>query len=535
MHRKFIALFNLLWQITMTSLEDLPPAAVRLITRAARSRIIPGTNRFARVCRSWRDADLDSDDQEQLQLLLALEGLPADTVASTSEWMEQHGECVTSLDITYTPATAALYQHLPLSTAPLASLARLEVDGPDSLVALAPALPQLVALTHLRAGVDLFGLDCGPYEVAQGVFSVGRMLLAAVPSLQQLCPGLKSLRLDIVNRQRQLVEAPVAQLLPDRLEQLCIDKGVSHDWVVIDCASLTRFTSLRCLALTTMCVVDPDQLLLMPGLEEVDLRHTRIRVGGQLLCVEQWLANGLCAARQHLNKLTGLSTTLSQVVGPLGAAAAITSSCGLRRLKVCLHAAGAAVCVQQLSALTGLQDLSLTLLSPLKDHAAAVLSGLAGAPQLTSLHVSTRSAADMGRTTWAWLLPRFTQLRVLGVEQDMLDAGLAAEVYRLGQLQCLYVADPYRATGHPGDTCAALAHHLPALGKCSSLRAVLCWSPHLNGASRCLWAHVHEGRLHLSCWRKWGHAAEEGRVVCPRPCPHLPGVWELQQQEAGDG
>jgi hypothetical protein len=55
--------------------EELPTSAVRLITRYARTRHIPGTNRLARVCRSWRDAALNSNDQERLQLLLALEGL----------------------------------------------------------------------------------------------------------------------------------------------------------------------------------------------------------------------------------------------------------------------------------------------------------------------------------------------------------------------------------------------------------------------------------------------------------------------------
>jgi hypothetical protein len=62
---------------------------------------------------------------------------------------------VNVLHITYNPNMVPLLQQLPLSTAPLAGLARLEVEGPDSLVTLAPVLPQLVALTHMRASIDV--------------------------------------------------------------------------------------------------------------------------------------------------------------------------------------------------------------------------------------------------------------------------------------------------------------------------------------------------------------------------------------------
>jgi hypothetical protein len=62
---------------------------------------------------------------------------------------------------------------------------------------------------------------------------------------------------------------------------------------------------------------------------------------------------------------------------------------------------------------------------------------------------------------------------------------------------------------------------------------VLCWVRVEVGDPRhMVWEeNVHQGGLHLSCWHGWRTAAVEGRVVCPRPCPHLPGVCELQQQE----
>jgi hypothetical protein len=86
----------------------------------------------------------------------------------------------------------------------------------------------------------------------------------------------------------------------------------------------------------------------------------------------------------------------------------------------------------------------------------------------------------------------------------------------------------------PAGVFAQVAPHLQALSECSSLKAVLCWGGARDAgqAAQPLQECVHEGRLHLSCWHKWRQAADEGLVVCPRPCPHLPGVWELQQEEA---
>jgi hypothetical protein len=516
----------------MATLDDLPEAAVRLIVRAARTRRIPGTNRFASVCRGWRYAVLNSDDEEQLQLLLPLEGLPAGTVASTSQWLAQHGSCVNNLHITYNDTTASLFQQLPLSTTPLANLARLEVDGPDSLVALAPSLPQLVALTHLRAGIGLVPIGSSTQSWSPGAFSVKGAPLEAPLSLQQLCPGLKSLRLNTVcNSRNQWVVAPLEQLLPDQLKQLHI-QDAPYANTVVHSADFVHRTSLRRLTLTSMCVVEPDELLLMPELEQLDLDDTTSWEGYDAsldLTCRKWATPGECPAPQHLTKLTFLDT---RGLGFPFPEAMLDCLSGLRSLEVFLSGPGTAASMQQLSALSRLQHMSLRDWHATGD-VAAVISGLSVATQLTALGVRIRSK-EVGRSTWAGLLPCLTQLRVLVVyEHELLQQGLAAELYRLSQLQCLYVAGPWLGTGQPAHTCAAVARHLQALSQCSSLRAVLCWSTgFVRGTPPPLWEYKHEGRLHLSCWHKWELAAEEGRVVCPRPCPHLPGVWELQQQEA---
>jgi hypothetical protein len=512
----------------MTTFEDLPAPAVRLITRAARTRVIPGTNRYAKVCRRWRDAAIDSEDQEQLQLLLALEGLPADTAAS--EWLERHGACVTYLHITYDPATAPLFQQLPLSTAQLVGLVRLEVDGPDSLVALAPALPQLVGLTHLRAS---FGLD--PWETSNPGATAGTnapgQQMQVLPCLQQLCPGLKSLHLNLSSRCCVFADASVGERLPAALEQLCIHGSgggvLGHP---LNCAALTSLSALRRLSLQGVQLkpAGPDLLLSMPGLKCIDVRAVCCGEDGRQLLVE-WLALGHSAVPQHRTKVTG--ARLVQFFDGFEAMySPATGLSGLRKLQLIVIENGAAACVQQLSVFERLSHLHLWLsCCDRQTDITAMVSALSSVQQLTYLRLS--GPGGVPRTTWAVVLPHHTQLRVLVVKRDLLEGGLAVELHRLSQLQCLYVQA--RSCADPAVIGAQVAAHMQVLSACMSLRAVLCWSEAHHGvvADHPLWEYVHQGRLHLSCWHRWQRAAEEGRVVCPRPCPHLPGVWELQQEE----
>jgi hypothetical protein len=466
---------------------------------------------------------VDSEDQEQLQLLLALEGLPADTVASTARWLERHGACVTSLHITYDLNTAPLFQQLPLSSAPLVHLARLEVDGPDSLVALATALPQLVALTHLRASIGRVAVNGSAPGWSPGVFSARGEPVEVVPCLY---PGLKSLRLDIDRGGNHCVEAPLAQLLPHHLEELHVNGSYG---AIVHSTALTAFTSLCSFTLYAGDLVDPDLLLAMPGLEEVEVRQADIR-GGPVMFFGDWLKQGLYSAPQHLTKLAGLRIVPEPVIPP----SLVTALRGLRKLHATLCRPETAACVKQLSRLSRLRDLSLDMFCEVE----LALSALSSVQQLTCLHLTTYGEqVPPPRSTWAEVLPHLTQLRVLAVNRQLLllEGGLPAEVTCLTQLQCLYVRVS-AARWDPAAAGAEVAPHLQALSQCSSLRAVLCWAYVFDHeqAAQPLWEYVHEGGLHLSCWHKWRHAAMEGHVVCPRPCPHLSGVWELQLPEAAD-
>jgi hypothetical protein len=423
----------------MTTFDDLPRCAVNLIKRCARTRRIPGTNRFAQVCRSWRDAD--GDDQEQLQLLLALEGLPPDTVMFTSQWLAQHGACVTSLHITYDPSTAPLFQQLPLSTAPLAGLARLEVDGPDSLLALAPALPQLVALTHLKASISLVCAEDSD-RGATALFSVNGAALQSVPSLEQLCPGLRSVHMTLELPVRawlpQMVDTRLSQLFPSSLDQLHLTGKSSLASMIMPCASLARLTSLRRLTLDGMSVQDPDLLLQLPALEDLELHYCCWAEGVTSPTLQGWAVEVLHSAPQHMTKIAGLQLSGHGVEDALPEL--LVAAPRLCKVYMTLSRDEDAARVQQLGALSGLRQLDLFLNSPPMGHPLEAATGLSFLPsfqQLTYLHVAA-PAAVVPRSTWAGLLPRLPQLRVLAVGEVLLE-GLAPEVTQLSQLQCLYV------------------------------------------------------------------------------------------------
>jgi hypothetical protein len=187
--------------------------------------------------------------------------------------------------------------------------------------------------------------------------------------------------------------------------------------------------------------------------------------------------------------------------------------------------AEAADWVQQLSSLGSLRHLDLAI--DRADHftqGLAVVSALSSLQQLTYLRLDHRCNGEVQRSTWAELLPHLPQLRVLVVRKELLlEGALAAEVAQLSQLQCLYVQCAERdwTPAATSATSAEVAPHLQALSKCSSLRAVLCWSQVWGGLHErqiggdCL----HHGGVHFSCRDGWRQAAEQGGWCAPGPAP----------------
>lgn len=346
---------------------------------------------------------------------------------------------------------------------------------------------------------------------------------------------------------RHRVIAPVAQVLPASLEQLSIHNSRSVWNVGFDSAALTSLTALRHLSLVGLAYkLEP--LFHVPALDQMDLRHVCGMAEGD------WSPNLFDRGPQQQAKLAGYQTgslwSVSQDMQSLMAAAP-----GLCKLRLVLHQpdAGVVAWVQQLSSLSALRHLHLSLdCLHYTDEVIATVPALSGAQQLTYLRLSI-GKGRVERESWDKLLPNLSQLRVLAVkEKQVLYEGLPAKVALLPQLQCLYVEGSWGLPWDPAATGAEVVPHLQALSKCSSLKAVLCWAPVMARgeddqemawpgrrrlgmarqeapAAHCMWQYVHEGRVQLSCWHGWRHAAEEGLVVCPQACPHLPGVWRVQQ------
>jgi hypothetical protein len=327
--------------------------------------------------------------------------------------------------------------------------------------------------------------------------------------------------------------------------QLHIHHSKPSQGISLNSAALTSLTTLRRLSLVEV-FVDPDPLFHMPALEQLDLRRVDCSVAGERSSIPQWLAAGVCTAPQQQTKLTGISAW--HIGFGYGAIQPLMSAApGLCKLELTLgdpeddDAAG----VQQLSSLGCLRHLDLDLSPGVVvnasdvDDVTAVVSALSSVQQLTYLRLGMWKTG-VQPSMWAELLPCLTQLRVLVVKKEelLVEGGLAEELPQLAQLQCLYVecAEWQGSKWDPAAASAALAPRLPTLGNCRSLRAVLCWSQARNGSSAqhigcaCL-----IGRVHFSCWDGWRQAALEGWVVSPRPCPHLPGVWELQREEPAAG
>jgi hypothetical protein len=535
----------------MSTFDVLPAPAVRLITRLARSRRIAGTNRYALITRAWRDAAKDDPAEEQLDLLLPLpaasppdgEGLLPAAITRAFKWLEVYGGTVVTLQVTYDTSAAWAFQQLPVATAPFTSLARLEVDGPDSLVDVAPALPHLVRLTRLRASISLLRTKTSSGLLVQTVFGLRGAPLLELPSLQGSCPCLKSLHLGLLCTQHitsvdsywlPQCDARLRDLLPDNLEQLHLEAH-SQTFIGLPCASLTSLGYMQTLTLSGMNTDNLNLLLEMPGLQQLHMGWAGCQADGGTGFLNGWMSKGLCTVPDHLTKLTGARL----ISDPVSAEPLLPYLTNVQQLTVILGRADGVPLLRQVTTTSSLRHLQLKIMSAQRGPAALV-SALGSMQQLTCLTVDAGVDnfipcgpwhAEEVRCSWAQALQQLTQLRVLAVPLELLQAGMAAELTSLVLLQCLYV----HSGSAPAQVLEQVAGCLRALP--SSLQAVLCWPRGtLSGFDHNTRLVVPEGSplggVHISFWHGWRTAAQQGLVLVPRPCPHLPGVWELQQEAA---
>jgi hypothetical protein len=217
-----------------TSMQDLPYAVFRAILAQARGRPIPGSNRFAAVCRTWRD-DSPPEDNE-LQLYLDQAAVKGDQLQRSTQWLAQHGEGVAALEL---PTTTWSFVRATLGFPGLSSsLQRLDIRGTNTLVGLLAAQVQLPRLQHLTACLSSYQA----WQVDPGVLLLeeGQQATGTLHPLQQACPALVQLRLDIDGSGGFAAQVPVSnmdgllqRLLPPTLQQLRLDFTPDDDNALI--------------------------------------------------------------------------------------------------------------------------------------------------------------------------------------------------------------------------------------------------------------------------------------------------------------
>lgn len=418
----------------MADCASLPCALVERITRLARGRTIAGTNRYARVCRQWRDAGSISDEADPQRLYIEKREYDRDQ-ARLVTWLSTHGDHVDVLivEADMEEASYKQHQHQQLNwflgpAAALCNLTRLEVAQRDSLVLLAPVLGQLPQLRHLAANIRLapsLGNSQGsphsapatsppqPFSGAPSTFlDPHGKVLGHLPDLQQLCPKLARLQLNLQPRvsptrgnpiETLAVDKQLHQLLPACLQQLTLAQSETR-WctLVLPLSCLSHLSTLQALELRDLLVAqdEPGELLRLQSLQQLTLCSSSTIVVEDTFNEEDTDLKPIQDGLQQLaplvtdcevstmrdvvivedaGHLTRLVLTQGLQFYSLNARAALT---GLRELDLGECGSRLAAAVEQAAGMPALRSLSLK--GEINDPA-AFSSSLARCTQLTAL------------------------------------------------------------------------------------------------------------------------------------------------------
>jgi hypothetical protein len=558
----------------MTTISDLPTVAIKRITQLARGRIIHGCNGYAVVSRQWRDAgdsSSSSQESEQLQLFLDLADMSEAAINRALDWLARHGKQAGVLVIASGLPPSVAPDSMYTSVAALSYLRRLELMQQHSLVRLAPVLDQLPQLQHLEAHVsmvcDLEGWDStDEHAVSQGVFAdEAGQYWDDLPDLQQqLCPQLTHLRLLIEPNVYSLwLDEQLPLLLPARLKQLEL-LGVQdsvYSW--LQPRLLSHLTGLQ--QLTLQRVFIPEEDFIPGGMEALE---------GHLAGVQQVVLNypgGTFAGIETLEllapKVISFSTpffmpdeeTITRLVcltrlelkgalqhPPVAALAALK----LQELVVMDFGDSDLVTMVQLAGdMPTLRSLRLqgTVGSSLFQE--QLSAALEQCTQLTSLHLAVTLPFTYATTLPFMGVPQqLVGLRRLTVPAELLEQEVGAWLAPLTALTRLCLDMPshmlHFAGGTPG---GAESQGLPMQAQVqgvlqqvqawpASLQQVVMWvSSDRMGVKRMCCEYIPAvpagGRFSVWVEQREGKAAGWARPL--RPCPHLPGVWELQGEVEG--
>lgn len=233
--------------------HELPNAAIRNVIKRGRPRCIPGTNKYARVCRSWREASSSMVDDEQLQLYLDLDKIEQRELDACVAWLQQHGSCATGLTVEglgllsrWLSIEQALFSPSVFSS----NITRLDLKDAN-LLALAPHLQQLPTLQHLGTHASCV-TAADPWQLCHGDD------VAEVPNLGLLCPQLVSLHLvaqphdSSDSSDEHHVHPQLVRLLPRSLQRLHLE-GYKFRW---DGSHFTHLSALGHMTLDVLMLVN---------------------------------------------------------------------------------------------------------------------------------------------------------------------------------------------------------------------------------------------------------------------------------------
>jgi hypothetical protein len=221
------------------------------------------------VCKSWHEASPIEADTDQLQLYLDQGAISRDQFERASQWMRQHGSNVAALEL---PTTTRAFVQTTLGYPGLSSsLQRLDIRGTNTLVGLLAAQVKLPHLQHLTACLSQD--QAWRVDPALVLLEEGQAAAGALHPLQQACPGLKELFLQ-VNRGWGHMQQPtfsnmdalLPRLLPPTLQQLRLESTAGVDDVLITPhLALGDLTALQHLELRHFRITDPTSFLALPA------------------------------------------------------------------------------------------------------------------------------------------------------------------------------------------------------------------------------------------------------------------------------
>jgi hypothetical protein len=520
-------------------MNDLPGSAVQLIQKLAAERRVPGTIKQARVCRAWHAAS-SGWDWEPLRLALNLDVLDEQQLQTAVAWLTKHGRLVQRLDIkVYVRCNTPAMQQLWAVFTNYQNLTCLEVEGEEviTLVDVAPLLPQVPRLQHLKASMSLME-ECvdGP-----GLFSTGDGMeaLQSVPVLEELCPQLLGLHLVIYSASNHM-DPRLSQLLPHRLQQLQLEVvGVPH---VVDPPALIGCTALQQLTLQGVQVDDGQALAAVNSLATVRMVDVIVH-DVELLSLSSKLVQ--YTTRTYLywedpqvpGQLTALTAlTIRHGISPYGQYT-LTSLTALHHLELLgmkgAHDSQLPLLLRQLAGLPQLRDLCLSGKCP-RQH----VSGVSALRQLTGLAISGLSHADVGVAVeleqqdgpWPGLLQQLPGLQRVEVDQELVTVCHQPWWTKLTALTQLVVVAPSKVPVLQIEAALA-AGTVPATLQQLVVKVVLSddWEEEEEGPKWCVRGRSTLPGVTLVTWQLLDYMLTYELPAAVTPCPWLPGVWEVPQ------